>query len=83
MFAISAISKKNICLRECVKIIECAKKCDCKISLIRQGKIGTSDSMLSLACLGILEGDGFVLKLEGKSTENESQAYKELVNDIM
>jgi phosphotransferase system HPr-like phosphotransfer protein len=80
MFAMSVLSKKNICLRECVKIVECAKKSGCKISLIHQGKIGTNESMLSLACLGILKGDGLVVKLEGPTTENESQAYKELSN---
>jgi len=78
MFAISAISNRNICLRECARIIQLAKDNNCKITLICHGKVGTSDSMLSLASLAISKDNGLVLKLEGLNSVDESKVYREL-----
>ena len=80
MFAISAISNKNICLRECMKIVQIAKDNHCKITLFCNGKVGDSNSMMSLAILGITKGKGLVFKLEGKNSDSESKVYYELKN---
>jgi phosphotransferase system HPr (HPr) family protein len=80
MFAAYTIAKKNICLRECTKIVSLSQTNDCTITLISHGKEGHGNSMLSLASLGIKKNDEVVLKLEAKDELKEALVFNDLKN---
>ena len=67
------VSKVKLCFRECAKIVKIAEDTNCLIEIASGTRSGNSESILSLANLGILEGKSLVLTIKG---ENNVEAFK-------
>lgn len=53
--------------RECAMLINIANKTNTRIELHANGKVGSTDSIISLVQLGIKENSGVVFSIEGKN----------------
>ena len=67
------VSKVKLCFRECAKIVKIAEDTNCLIEIASGTKSGSSESILSLANLGIVEDKSLVLTIKG---ENNAEAFK-------
>jgi len=69
------ITHINLGFRECMELIKLSDKLHCKFTIIHNNNVGTSDSILSLAKLGLHENDHLVFILSG---ENLDEMFKKI-----
>ena len=73
------VAKAVLGFRECASIVNIAKKTDSVVHIASGKKSGSSESIISLASLGIMAGKSFVLTIKGEHTE---EAFHDIVKII-
>ena len=73
------VAKNVIGFRECAKIVNIAKETDTVVKIASGKKSGSSESIMSLASLGIVPEKSLVLTIEGERNE---EAFHDIVKII-
>ena len=74
------VSKVKLCFRECAKIVKVAEETNCLIEIASGTKSGSTESILSLVNLGILDGKSLVLTIKGKNNEEAFRRVSKILN---
>ena len=74
------VSKVKLCFRECAKIVKVAEETGCVVEIASGTKSGTSESILSLANLGIVEDKSLVLTIRGEHNEDAFRKISKIIN---
>ncbi len=75
------VAKKVLCFRECAKIVMAAENTGCMVQIVSGNKSGTSESIMSLASLGITSGTSLVLTISGERNEEAFHEIAKIIND--
>ncbi len=69
------VSGSVLCFRECAKIVKVAEETGCMVSIASGKQSGTTESIMSLAALGIMPGTSLVLTIKG---ERREEAFRDI-----